>query len=251
MNTKRFYLLITVALLGLVISSCYKDSDYYTEDYDLTLTHYDSEFDFTTYKTFYVRDSVGLASDYFSEGDQEWKDFYKIGGPNNTIRGKVVSQYVAMGYTQVDSIYNADVAVNMLVTLSENTSTYYPGYWWGYGGYWGGYYPYYYWKGKDSKYWYGGGGYYGGYYPWYGGGYSYTYQTGTLMLEMADGESIRAWIDYIQNTPDPNPDDPNAPKLKFVWSAFVDGLQDDYSSIDRLTDGIDEAYENSPYLDLN
>jgi hypothetical protein len=250
MKIRKIYLFLSVALMGTLITSCYKDADYYTEDYDLTLTHYDNEFDFSTYKTFYLRDSVALASDYIVEGDANWKSFYKVGGASNQIRNEVRQQYISMGYTEVDSIKKADVAVNMLVTLSENTTTYYPGYWWGYPGYWYGYYPYYY-KG-GAKYWSGyWGGYWGGYYPWYGGGYSYTYKTGTLMLEMADGKALRSWIEYIQNAPDPSPEDPNAPELKFVWSAFVDGLQDDYSDMTRVLSGIDEAYKNSPYLKQN
>jgi len=250
MKIRKIYLFLSVAFMGMLITSCYKESDYYTEDYDLTLTHYDKDFDFTPYKTFYLRDSVALVSDYIVKDDANWKTFYKVGGASNQIKNKIRQEYISMGYTEVDSIKTADVAVNMLVTLSENTTTYYPGYWWGYPGYWYGYYPYYY-KG-GAKYW-GGywGGYYGGYYPWYGGGYSYTYKTGTLMIEMADGKALRKWIDYVQNTPDPSPEDPNAPKLKFVWSAFIDGLQDDYSTLDRVLDGIDEAYENSPYLKQN
>ncbi|RLD44541.1 MAG: DUF4136 domain-containing protein, partial [Bacteroidetes bacterium] len=33
-----------------------------------------------------------------------------------------------------------------------------------------------------------------------------------------------------------------------VWSAFMDGVQDNYSDLDRVLNGVDEAFENSPYL---
>jgi len=247
MKIRKSYLFISILLAALTVSSCYKDDDYVVADYDLTITHYDDKTDFEPYKSFYVRDSVGLISDYIVRGDENWRSFYKPGGASFQIRNKVRQSYIDMGYTEVtDSLQDADIAVNMVVTLSENTSVYYPGYWWSYPGYWYGYYPPYW---KSAKYWNGyWGGYYGGYYPWYGGGYSYTYKTGNLMLEMADGDALRKWIHYMETTPNPSPDDPIAPDLVFVWSAFMDGVQDDYSDLDRILSSIDEAYENSPYL---
>ncbi len=252
MRISRVYLFVSIAILSFIATSCYKESTYTTKDYDLTITSYDVNFDFSKYKTFYIRDSVAMISDYIEKGDKEWKDFYKTGGISDQIKFKIRQEYAALGYTEVhDTLHHADFAVNMVITLSKITSAvYYPGYWWGYPSYWDGYYPYYFKKGSKNwgGYW---GGYWGDYYPWYGSGYSYTYKTGTLMIEMADGDALRAWIHYIQTTPNPSPSDPKAPKLKFVWSAFINGLQDDNTNMERLNNGIDEAFKNSPYLKRN
>ena len=252
-------LILGLLALVLVLSSCYKEETFYTEDYDLTITHHDTEFDFTTYKTFYITDSVGLISDYIEKGDADWKSFYVIGGASARIISSLKKHYIELGYVQLDSFIvngdSADFAVNSTMTLNEQPGyVYYPGYWYGYPGYWGGYGYGGYWKGaKDvtdatSNSYYGG--YYGGYYPWYGGGggYSYTYKTGNLMVEMADGQKVRDLIRFLEQNPTLGPTYPDAPAMKYVWQTFVDGYQSGGNGIDRVTNGIDEAFENSPYL---
>ncbi len=248
MRKNKFILLIGFVILGFVVSSCYKQDNYDTEDYDLTITHYDNTFDFSTNKTFFLRDSVGLISDYVEPGDKVWKAFYGANGASKVIRNRVRQHLLSLGYTEItDSLQDADIGVNLVATMMQQTGyVYYPGYWGGYPGYWGGYYG-----GWGYDYGYGWGAGYGGFYPWYGGGYSYTYETGTLMIEFAEGESLRAFRDYIINHPDGSPSDPNAPKLKFIWSAFIDGLIDDGTTTDRVLNGIDEAFDNSSYLKIN
>ena len=243
--------------LTLILSSCYKEETFATEDYDLTITHYDTEFDFSKYKTFYITDSVGLISDYIKRGEDKWKDFYKRGGASATIINSITNHYLGLGYTQLDSLTvngdSVDFAVNALMTLNEKTGyTYYPGYWYGYPGYWGGYWGWGYYKGaKGTSETASTSYYYGGYYPWYGGGYSYTYKTGNLMLEMADGQSVRDLGRFLVKNPTLGPSDVNAPNLKYVWSAFIDGYQSGNNNVERVVNGIDEAFENSPYLKQN
>lgn len=246
MRKSKIILFIGFTVLSFLVSSCYKEANYYTEDYDLTITHYDNTFDFTTNKTFYLRDSVGLISDYIEKGDNDWKAFYGVNGASKAIKTRVRQQLLSLGYTEIsDSLQDADFAVNMVATLTQNQGyVYYPGYWWGYPGYWGGY----------GYGWGYGGGWglgYGGYYPWYGGGYSYTYETGNLMIEFAEGDSLRAFVEYMKQNPDGSPSDPNAPELKFIWSSFIDGLVDDGTTTDRVLNGIDEAFDNSSYLKIN
>jgi len=241
---KRFTkLFVILAVVATVATSCYKTETVYYEDYDMVLTYYDTKFDFKTYKTFYVRDSVGMISDYIKQGDANWKKFYAISGPSNQIRNEVTRQFKAFGYTQVlDSLQNADVAVNLVATLVKVEGVVsYPGYWGGYPGYWGGYYPGY------------GGGYYGGYYPWYGGSTYYSYKTANLMIEMADGDSLRSLINYIETVPGADPTDPGAPQMKFVWQAFVNGLQTEQGSYDmeRVIKGIQQSFKQSEYLKIN
>ncbi|MCK5846033.1 MAG: DUF4136 domain-containing protein [Bacteroidales bacterium] len=251
-------IVFSLMALVMVLSSCYKETTYYTEDYDLTITHYDVEFDFSTYKTFYITDSVGLISDYIKRGDDDWKAFYSRHGASTSIISSITKHFLDLGYTQLDSMLiagdSADFAINAVMTLNEQTSyTYYPGYWYGYPGYWYGWgYGYGYYKDAKSNtenaYW---GGYYGGYYPWYGSGYSYTYKTGNLMFEMADGQKVRDMIRFMNQGPDYGPNDPDAPEMKYVWSAFVDGYQSGDNNVERVINGIDEAFDNSPYLKQN
>lgn len=225
MKKTRFFLFLSLAVVGLLMSSCYDDDVYYsTSDYDLTITNYDTTFDFQTYKTYFLRDSVDLKSDYIKEDDPNWNIFYSNNGPSDQIIAKVRSHFDELGYTEIDSAENADFAVNMVALLMREAGyVYYPGYWWG---------------------WWG-------YYPWYGYGYVYTYETGTLVLDMVDGNSLRDFIEYMDGAENPYPGDPNSPDLRYVWSAAVDGIQSDGNDLDRVLDGIDEAFLNSPYLELN
>ena len=252
---KTTKLFLSMLSLVMVLSSCYKEATYYTEDYDLTITHYDVEFDFSTYKTFYITDSVGLISDYIEKGDSDWKEFYSRNGASVSVINSLKQHFLDLGYVQLDSLKvgndSADFAVNAIMTLNEQTGyTYYPGYWYGYPGYWYGWGWGWGYKGSksntDESYY--GGGYYGGYYPWYGYGYTYTYKTGNLMVEMADGQKVRDMFRFLSQGPNYSPTDPDAPAMKYVWSAFVDGYQTGENNIDRVLSGIDEAFENSPYL---
>ncbi len=247
MKIKNFKIILLITVIALAVSSCYKKDTAYYEDYDLTLTYYDNEFDFSSVKTYFMRDSVGFISDQIKEGDKEYKDFYKKGGPSDQILNEIVTNLKNRGYQRVDSMKNADFAMNPVITFSTNTGTiYYPGYWYGYPGYWGGYWGYYYWK-----YYYGYPSWgWGGYYPWYGyGGASYyQYTTHNLMIEMADGDSIRKIITWINQNPDPDWDE--APQMRYYWQSFVDGILsgDDSYDIDRIKNGIDEAFKQSEYL---
>jgi len=243
-NIKIILILVTTTL---IFSSCYKRDASYYEDYDLTVTYYDTEFDFSSVGTYFMRDSVGLISDEIKEGDKEYKDFYKKGGPSDQILNEIVTNMSARGYQKVDSMHSADFAMNPVLTLNTKSgSAYYPGYWYGYPGYWGGYWGYYYWK---SYYGYPGWGY-GGYYPWYGGGYStyYEYTTHNMMIEMADGDSIRSIRDWISQNPDPDWDE--APEMRYYWQTIVNGILsgDDSYDLDRIKEGINEAFEQSDYL---
>jgi hypothetical protein len=84
--------------------------------------------------------------------------------------------------------------------------------------------------------WYGGwyGGYWGWYYPPYYTVSSYT--TGSLIITMSD----------------PNVDE-DSPILESqaAWVMAANGLFTGSYDLDRVTDAIDEAFEQSPYLKVN
>ena len=269
MNRIKKIFIASFLLLGL--TSCYKDVSTSYDEMDVTLTLFDKEFsertdtNFQTYKTFIIRDSVGLISDYIDEGSSTWTSFYKNGGTSDVIRQAFRQKFIEKGYRQVTDLDSADIAVNLVATLVQNTSYVgYPGYWYG----WGGYYPGwgYYYKStsfsnkpliaadntKSANYWYGGG-YWGGYYPWYGGGYSYTYETTSIMTEMIDARSLIKYYKFIDGKTDDELQDipkEDFPMIYYRWQSFIHGVLSDQGSYDsdRFDRGVEEAFTQSPYI---
>lgn len=255
---KKTHKLLVLTLVILGLSSCYKSIDTGDIDtQDLTLTYYDKNFaespteNFQTYKTFVIRDSVGIISDYLTQDEKD--KFWSPTGNGPKIRSYIRKKFIEKGYQQVDSLKNADFAINIVLELVENTTyTMYPGWWYGWDGYWGwyGYYGYYKNANNSNYYDYWWGGYYP-YYPSYGYS-SYTYETGTIMIEMIDARSLEELYDFVSDkTPDEIQDNLDSiPELKYRWQAFLNGVvssTDSYNE-DRFNRGVDEAFEQSPYI---
>jgi hypothetical protein len=224
-------------IVSLFMPACYDyHDDTYLDELDITLTYYDTNFNFQQYSTFAMRDSVGIISDYLSS--TEIANFYKSGGGNDKIKDLVRSNLVALGYNEVADDENYDFGVNLVVMAVESTEYYY-GWWYGYygyyGWYWGGWYPYY-------------------GYPWYP--VSVTYQQGALLMELADGNSIRAyriWADDKTQAEIENADPDDVPDVHFVWQALVSGVAGTEKAYnqERAERGINEAFIQSPYLTKN
>lgn len=109
-----------------------------------------------------------------------------------------------------------DVSANpdvLLMPAGLSSTTYFYSYWygWWYGGYWGGW---------------------GWYYPPYYSVSSYT--TGSLIMTIAD----------------PRNDSP-INKSQTAWIAAANGLLSYSGNINRVLTGIDQAFEQSPYLKTN
>jgi hypothetical protein len=109
-----------------------------------------------------------------------------------------------------------DVSANpdvLLMPAGMSSTTYFYSYWycWWYGGYWGGW---------------------GWYYPPYYTVSSYT--TGSLIMTIAD----------------PNIDSP-INRSPTAWIAAMNGLLTYSGDINRVLSGIDQAFEQSPYLKTN
>ena len=222
--------------IALFMTACYQyHDDTYLDELDISLTYYDTSFNFQQYDTYAVRDSVGLIEDHMKPNEIE--DFYKPGGTSDKIKAYVRNHFNSLGYTEVANDENPDFGVNLVVASIENTYVYgYPGWWYGYSDYY-----YYYWWG-----WYP---YYG--YPWY-----YTtvsYQTGSLLIEMVDGQSLRdyrLWADDKSQNEIEHADPDEVPDVLFRWQAIVSGVAGssaDYNK-DRAERGIDEVFTQSPYL---
>lgn len=242
MRTK--WLLLFVISLSLVLTSCYKQQETATlEEYDITFTNYDTEFDFNTYNTFFVRDSVMLYSDYLK--DEEIEEFY-TDGTSDEIRSVIINKFKSLGYTEGTDMESSDFLINPSILMNTQTSvTYYPYYWWGYPGYWGWYGGY--WKNTNVE---KGTDYYPyyGWYPSWGATY-YSYNTGSMVMDMADGKSVMDYFTWLENA-GPNPDPNEAPAVEFRWTAKIDGILGDDASYNgsRAVRGFNEAFEQSPYL---
>jgi len=119
----------------------------------------------------------------------------------------------SLGYTKVDTSAKPDLLINAhtLAIEVEHVGSYYPYYGYGGGYYWG--YPGY------------------GYsYPYY---YSYDKSFGSVTIEMANRNKI----------------DHGANKIPVVWTALILGATNTTSNATtRITNGIDEAFAQSPYL---
>ena len=267
------YKLVLFLVSVFALQSCYKtQGPEYLDELDVTVTAYDKDFDFKSTKTVIVNDTVALRHDYLN--DSQVNDFYKKGGTSDKLVDEIIAQYRAKGFdvkssrtSDITFLKSADLYVNPVMILSETTEVMY---WPGYG--WGGYYPGWGW----------GWGYYGYYstdptnsslismnldselvdrstdyyyYPpgWgWGGYYTQQYKTGLLTMEMAEGNSVRAyWKWFSTHTPEEieaHPED--APDLKLVWKAFIEGQvsTDAGYNKDRAERGFDEAFEQAYYF---
>jgi len=89
------------------------------------------------------------------------------------------------------------------------------------------YYWYDYWG-----WWYGG--YWGGYWPYYPPVYASSYTTGTLLMSITDPDIISTDGNRINQ-----------------WSGAINGLLTGYFDASRINEGINKAFEISPYLKTN
>jgi hypothetical protein len=128
------------------------------------------------------------------------------------ILGRIRDNLEDYGWAEVGADQNPDVII-LPSAMQSTTWIWYYDYW-----YWDWYYPYYWW-----------GWYYP--YPIYGGSYS----SGSVFLQMTFPDGVTA-----------------ADNIPVVWSAILNGLlEGDVSQIDsRIGRSVDQAFEQSPYLDL-
>ena len=218
MKTKKKKLIVLSSLLILssfVLYSCYPDYGLTTSDYDTVITVFDNTANFKK-PTYAMPDSI---VHFVEEGTPEDEiDRSKDG----LILSTIVSNMASLGYERVavDTTEDAPGFVMLVgVTVTENyVRAYYPG--WGYWGGWG---------------WWGG--YPGWGYP--GGSVTYNYTTGTIFMSMLDPDR-----DNIID----------GDKFGAVWLVRINGVISNSSSINtssRITQRINDAFEQSPYLGAN
>lgn len=155
---KIFYL----ACLAVFAVSCEKDPDLNKLDSNYVVyTDYDKDANFGSYNTFFLPDSILEAGS--SNHASYWKDENAL-----SIIDEVSTIMQERGYqriTDAEQKNNADLGLQLTyVTQTNQVIT---------GGYWGGWWDYGYWG------------------PWWDSWYysypiSYSYDTGTLIMEMVD-----------------------------------------------------------------
>ena len=205
---KRYLLLVTTLF---TLNSCVYYDPVYTDDLDLVVTNYDTEFDFKSKNTFSIPDSVVLLKSSTFDGSNAFaKPFY-----GDTIIKEIKKNMIARGWTLVDKSNNPDVIILPSVTQTTNLDIYYSY------DYWGWYYP----------------GYYPGgwawYYPSWGIPVASSYKTGSVIIQMTDPSNAS-----------------NSDHLPVVWISLINGLMEGKAaSINyRIKTSIDQAFTQSPYL---
>ncbi len=240
---KHFKYLLLLLAISFIAGACHKDPPKTYDDTDMTITYFNPEFDYNTYTTFIMPDSAVLKTNYLTESEVD--NFYKNDGTSEKVLELLKNSFLSMGYTEVDTITEADFIAlpTILMTESDDIVYYGTGWWWGYPGYgWG-----YGWYKKSTNYYYG----WYPYYPWYPTAIPVSISTyvGTVVYEMLDAASYLEVVEWNENNPDPGPDDVS-PQLKINWQAQIEGYSTDDGSYnqERAQRGTDEALAQSPYL---
>ena len=206
------FLVLAISLIAL--ASCEKDPDMSQLDSDFTVyTNYDSETQFGSFTTYCLPDSILLVGNGMKAS--YWKD-----DNAQKIISAVAEEMESRGYVRVDDPEQASVGLQL--SYAEQT-THVTGIVGGmYGSWW------------DFAFW---GPYWGGwYYPY---PISYSYDTGTLIMEM---------VDLTDRSTDADGDGES--NLPIVWHAYAAGLLYGNSHIDmQLTlRAVEQAFAQSTYI---
>lgn len=202
-----------LALALYILAGCYPKGPEYYSDLDLTVTDYDMEYNFGDQKKYFMADTVEYITN-IEDGELDDADVEKL-------LLEIESNFMSRGYEKVEvaDIDDAEFAITVSVIASKNSGVgwvpgppYYPG--WGWGPGWGGYYP-----------------------PYWGGYYSYSYTTGSVIIN---------WWDP-QESPSPS----SAEDLQPVhWVSTFNGLvsNSESNNASRIVASIEQAFNQSPYI---
>jgi hypothetical protein len=214
-------LVAIVAAAAVVMSSCYPNSPESAEEFDVVVTFYDQDADFTAFTTFAVPDTVVQV---MIEGAQNLPVNHEN---DQEIIQEVIDQMTARGYTyEPDPDQNRpDLVLLVNVAATTEYDPYSSSPWYSYWGFW--------WADQDSLpdldvTW-------GLDYSWYTGSVVYSYDVGALLITMMD----------IRNVDPGNVDDIDVP-----WLGTMNGILTGSSvSIEqRVLDGINQMFTQSPYI---
>jgi hypothetical protein len=199
---KKFLILFAVIA---AFTSCRKQPDYDTLTYKpIVVTNHDPEAVWGTYNKYYLPGFVGEIGD-------DPLDSILDAGKSAPILEAIRTNMNARGYKETLIQDSADIGVSVVTITVTTVGTYYPGYWWGYGGY----YPYY---------------------PYYPYSYTYSYSTGTLIMDFID----------LKNA------DASTGKTQALWTSFCNGVLGVSASDAALAiDAVNQSFVQSPYIQAN
>lgn len=198
-----------IAWLALTATACYPDRSVdATSEFASVTTLFDQEAEFTTVTKYALPDTVL----YVPRAEDEVPAVTQA-----AILSSIRENLTRLGWQEVVNPATSPVDVFVVATVTSQTNVYWV-YWWDY---WG-WYPYWPvgWTGASANY----------YYPGYW--YPYSYTTGTVLIGMADARPTVA-----------------DGRIPLMWSAGINGvLADAGTNVSIATAGIDQAFEQSPYL---
>ena len=204
-----------LALPALIVG-CYPGDFDDLEDFDTVTTIHDDDVSFTAIQTYALPDTI-IHIEEEDDDDDDDDDRLELSRQfDDDIMKKVRENLNARGYQEVTGLTRPDVVVAVsaaATTVVGAYSSYYCDYWG----------------------WYGWYGYPCGYYPGYT--YIYSYDLGTIFIDMLD---IR---------PEAVLDD----QIDVLWTGAVRGVlgTTDPATEQRIREGIDQAFTQSPYLRSN
>lgn len=216
---------LPVWLLAIIFSGCYPDYNSSTEDFDLAITHYNAEQDFSELNTFYLYDTVVHIVDNSDAIVNRTYDEHII----DQLRQNLID----CGWTEITDTTsmrgNVDAIVFSTVFSTDVYSYYYSwyDYWYWYPWDWF-YYPY-----KSTAYY--------NYYPYYSGYSVYEYSVGTVFCEIINVKNLVA--------EEPQEDKIDI-KIPIVWSGGLNGIisGSEGSMEARITEQMKQLFDQSPYL---
>jgi hypothetical protein len=232
LNSDKMIIKIRKLLLPLVIiiagfSSCYPIDDLKVEDLDVAATICDKTYydgptgtmnKFEGLHTFVVVDTIVHLIESGTEDNlsRQYDAF---------VLEQIRLNMLKLGFVEElqPESNPADVAITVsAISSTHEVYTWYP-YW---GWYWG--YPY---KSTASE---KSASTYSYYYPWLPYSTYYTYQSGSVLMEMVDVARV----------------DPTVEQIPVIWAGIVNGvLQSSESGVkNRLSKEIDQCFIQSPYL---
>ena len=213
-ETQKLWPFVAVLIVVGVtaFSSCTPNSGVTVAESDVVLTLFNDEVDFGAITTYRLPDTVvHLTGDPNNPDDPNISREY-----DREIIQRVKDNLNARGYQWVSDISNSDIEV----LVSATSTSFWSLYSWGGGWNW----------------WYGGCCWN----PWYPGGgvgASYSFTTGTLIVDMVDEDEA----------------DQANKLVPLYWEAAANGVLDDteLNIVTRFRQSIDQMFIQSPYLKSN
>lgn len=204
-------------LVAVFVTSCEKDPDLSKLSADFTVyTNYDSNVNFKDFKTYCLPDSILLIGKDMKA--EYWKD-----DQAQQIIKEVANEMDTRGYTRAaKGVKDANIGIQL--SFAQQTTQVIGG---------GG--------------WYGGGWYNGWWSPDFWGPYwndwyypypvSYSYDTGTMILEMVDLTPPASGKTKV--------------KLPVIWHSYATGLLSNNNkyNLDLILRAVDQAFKQSSYIE--